>query len=622
MGNINITMNAEKNGIEIRFDCRPNADVLAGLKGNGFRWSSRQKLWYAKQNDQTVGFAQGLSEGGVVFESTNNKATKNYSLFEMTRVEGIVNQYETGMRPKEIAAKVRQHIKPRFPMCRVSVTSDYNSVDVDIKSSPFEKGSNELEAIRDYITAYVKSFQRVNWEPYSDYYDSNFYFCRCDIAWDYQQTELTVSMANIIEAFKAESAAFEDAEELRRHREYEERQKQLRAEEEENKKLRRIAELQREQVENGVEIHDGKDCFITMLRNPKYSKLSSSAEYAEVMAEDEEPVCYRTCQVTRDVHMTAEQFAIFDSMLLSDWSFIAQTGGSETQDNRVNSMLDFQMMSKEERETVEWYSCGCVAIYCEGQLKYVVDAQGFGYCRYVYFPTEETKVSVDYKPVQVLSDEDAKRFKAEADNLVDISCDVIQENGLLKKWDGDNNEEYKQAMKSKVYTDNVAFNINVIRAIDSTYGNLKRVMYDLLGEINGIQEQFKRAKLSFGQRITIVKMGDFGGLYTQRAVFESVEYGKYAQYDNAVKLIIRPERKRNLYALWLYKDVMVYDGWLPDVPEAVMFDVVQQDNGVVTKKSKYLSCDRRYYDLAYEYYSGLGAVPLVNTDKPEKRKAV
>ena len=40
-----MTLNNEKNGIEIRFDERPIKDTLEMLKQNGFRWHSQKKLW-------------------------------------------------------------------------------------------------------------------------------------------------------------------------------------------------------------------------------------------------------------------------------------------------------------------------------------------------------------------------------------------------------------------------------------------------------------------------------------------------------------------------------------------------------------------------------------------------
>lgn len=45
-------LNDEKNGIEIKFDTKPNDDVIKALKAAGYRWSKFAKLWWANQNNQ------------------------------------------------------------------------------------------------------------------------------------------------------------------------------------------------------------------------------------------------------------------------------------------------------------------------------------------------------------------------------------------------------------------------------------------------------------------------------------------------------------------------------------------------------------------------------------------
>jgi len=59
-GKATVTMNPEKNGVEIRFPGKPDASVLDDLKGMGFRWSKFQKMWYAKQSETTINFANNL----------------------------------------------------------------------------------------------------------------------------------------------------------------------------------------------------------------------------------------------------------------------------------------------------------------------------------------------------------------------------------------------------------------------------------------------------------------------------------------------------------------------------------------------------------------------------------
>lgn len=60
--NVDVTVkfNEDKNGIELYFDNRPNAEMLTQLKANGFRWSKFQKIWYAKDNEERRNFLINL----------------------------------------------------------------------------------------------------------------------------------------------------------------------------------------------------------------------------------------------------------------------------------------------------------------------------------------------------------------------------------------------------------------------------------------------------------------------------------------------------------------------------------------------------------------------------------
>lgn len=39
---LNITLNNDKNGIELRFNSKPSAEILTKIKENGYRWSNKQ----------------------------------------------------------------------------------------------------------------------------------------------------------------------------------------------------------------------------------------------------------------------------------------------------------------------------------------------------------------------------------------------------------------------------------------------------------------------------------------------------------------------------------------------------------------------------------------------------
>ena len=65
MMNVNVILNEEKNGIELRFDDKPEAEVIEALKSNGFRWSGKQKMWFAKQTDESMAFVNEMFKSAM-----------------------------------------------------------------------------------------------------------------------------------------------------------------------------------------------------------------------------------------------------------------------------------------------------------------------------------------------------------------------------------------------------------------------------------------------------------------------------------------------------------------------------------------------------------------------------
>lgn len=74
--NATYTLNAEHNGIEITFDGKPEASILEALKAIGYRWHKAKKLWYAKQNPDTLALAQSLADGATVTTEPDSTPAK------------------------------------------------------------------------------------------------------------------------------------------------------------------------------------------------------------------------------------------------------------------------------------------------------------------------------------------------------------------------------------------------------------------------------------------------------------------------------------------------------------------------------------------------------------------
>ncbi len=617
-----VTINKEKSGIEVRFETKPDASVLEGLKEHGFRWSSKQKMWYAKQNDERMAFVETMAS-----VTDNNNAEKDqreereYDLFELTRTDRIGSNVNKLLCTKDIAALIKDHMKKRFPMCKFSVrTSGYSSIYIKIVSSPFEKGSNVLDAIARYFEAYADSYNYCTCEdPYGDYGSShNFYGAHNPIECDYKQIDMTDEYADMELRFQQASEEFEKAEKIRMEEEY---AKQV-AEQEAERKRNRIEEKKRkakhDKVETGVVVKDldsSDEYFLENLVAPGSRKEDSVSEYINDNAEKEYTRC--NAKISREVFLSKELYEVFSNQLMDDWSFIKGTGGSRTEDRRINGIIDFYQMTEDERKTVEWYSYNCVLIYCDNEPMLVVDAQGFMYCRYVFLVDGDTIKTKEHKVEQTLSEEDRIRYYDLSEELVDASAEIIIKNGWSEDhtWQSRNFNKYKEEVIRWIDEHHFPLSVHVVRAIPENMNELKGALYRVLTEVDGVQHQFMKAGFVPGQKITIVQISDLGGMSTSHVTFDSFECGKYAQYDNAVKLMVIPERKRNLHYMWIYRDILIYDGWLDAFPEELFYTIERKDH-VTTKMSKFMSFDHAQYDVALEYFKGKGAKLLVNTYKP------
>lgn len=603
---LNITLNTEKNGIELRFDTKPNTDVIAAIKEAGFRWSGKQRMWYAKQNDETVALANQISESEGSFEY-KPKTETNIDLWSLTRTEGIEDNYgKTRItNTKEIAANIRKHLRNRFSMCKWSVTSDYNSIRVELLESPFSRNSEALKAIINYAYTYAQSWNYNNSDLMTDYFDVNFYGAY-EVSYNYNQRECKPNETELETDFLVKKSEF-DVEQKKQEEErikkgveeYKIRQAEYKkAEAERQKKIHRI--------EKNAEIKTVNYTILNCI-DTGTSKLNNIADY-----ETEKEYTRHICKVSKEVHFNFDDYELFSKMLLSDFTFIANTGGTNTDDNRINGWEDYRQMTTEEKESVEFYSVGCVAVYCDNKLKMVIDAQGYGYARYVYLIDDSTKIVDDYRGDTGISDEEYYEYKKLADKLEDASADIIIKNDWIGTWQTIHFADYKKAIVKWITDNNFKFSVSIVRVIEGD--NLKNVMYRILTEPDGMQQQFADANLVNGQKITIIRMGAWGGVQNTKAIFKSCEDSKYAQHTDAVKMTFKPDNKNKDYYTYLYNDVIIYNGWL-DVPQKLFWEDVKTDS-VFIQRTKYASCDSKQYDVILNYFAEHGIKPIINTYKP------
>lgn len=602
------TINTAKNGIEIRFDSKPAADVLDAIKAAGYRWSRAQRLWWSKQSAQALAVAQSIAEGQAA--DTQLPAAPAFDLWEATRwtpgpggdechARFVGSNYKAGMSNREIAATVKKHLVQRFPGTKWSATTTgYNSVNVYLVSSPYEntKGcenmceweekSPELAAILSYAENLLQSYNYDDSDSMTDYFDVNFYKS-VGIAYNYKQTETTEAQAHETEVFRARMEEERQKEDERRALEWE--QEQARRAEQAKEAARKeekshaiIAELTAAAT---VRTLDESEQYI-IPHVPLARKAASLEEYREAVANL--AVDIADCIVLEEITAPRELLEDFGNFaLLYDVPELFRgIGGSRTRDPRVNSMTDYQHMSAAERDSVKWCTLAAAIYTTDGDLWAIVDYEGYNYTRYIAVAPWDGCDKREPIPQKAEQEQDAALTQKAAE-IEDKSAEIIQNLGLADGSAWESSPDYANAMEPIM--DSITKDI--IRAV--TVEPLKVWLYRRHAERAQIWEQLSRASIPTGERVTIIKMGELGGVTSIKAAWDSWELTSYAQYNKAAKIIVKPFKKRGLYSMTLYNNpcVMIVSGWL-DVPEALLYeDCPTTTPGVTVKRSIFGSFD-------------------------------
>jgi hypothetical protein len=226
--------------------------------------------------------------------------------------------------------------------------------------------------------------------------------------------------------------------------------------------------------------------------------------------------------------------------------------------------------------------------------------------------TDNATIQKSITAEQTINNEELTILKDHAELLETISADVIQELNINETWNNTHWTEYKETMKEQLNQYEFKLTKRIIQQIE--IDSLKTAMYKFLIEVDGIQEQFKKANIQQGEKLTLFYISDFGSIVTNRITFDSVTNTTYAQYNNAVKLTYKPENKRKLYYQHFYSTMLVYKGW-HTLPETVLNNV-EEKNGYKITSGKYSACDKKQYDAILYYFNQHEMKPIVNTYKP------
>ncbi|MFK8370494.1 LPD29 domain-containing protein, partial [Bacillus velezensis] len=488
-----LRINEELNGIELYFDSKPEQEVLTHLKSNGFRYSGFKKCWWSKRTEKSMQVANGVTKQEISSSKTITKTKKkakgvNMSLWDATQWSELEVNKEQEV--KEMAKEIRKHIRQRFPQCKFSVTTGgsylHSTINIKIKASPYEKGSTYLTAIYDYCNSLLNNYRHCYSpaDPYTDYAGSYNFYGRVSLDWEYTVTEQTEEIKEDMTLFDSKMEEFERAEKARKEKEL---QEYLKEQELKNAEYKRQQQEEKKQVENIYssivvkQLNEDQEYFVIDAQFANLNKNQTLDQYKDEVAKGD----YRleNVKITKEVHFnTEEALNNFSNLLLNDFDFLAETGGSFTEDNRINSMIDYYNMDDLEKNTVKWNLYG-VGVYYDGKLQFIIDAQGHSYARYVGL-VDNAKIEKSISHKQALKEE-LQELKYQARKIEDLSSSVIEELNIFATWNNEDWDKYKTSLKEKLKLNNLNLSKNAIQQADAE--KLKTALYRILHEVDSIQ---------------------------------------------------------------------------------------------------------------------------------------
>ena len=601
-----VLLNEKLNGVELYFEGKPAGTVLADLKANGFRWNGKKVCWYAKQSEETLKVANTYSEGSKEVATASLKKINKIDLFKLTTFTEV--EREKNYNTKEIAKEIRSALKARFKFVKFSVTSKDN-IRVEIKSAPFEKDSIYLKAIIEYVDKLVESYNFCTcYDPYGDYGSSyNFYYFGCKL-YDYEQVEATAELIEAMKQFDIKMTEAEKAKEEQEQKEYQEYLIKMEQEKKEAEERQKQVKADKEYINNNVEVVEIDEQDQYYVKNAYFANLNKNNtldQYKEEVAKGD--YYLNTLKVTREIYFKDKKsYNLYINMLLHDFSFIDGTGGSYTDDLRINSMTDYYNMTSEEQKTVEWLLQG-IAVYVNDELMFVVDAQGYSYARYVGLIGENTVTTKEYTCKQVVAVEEIEERKIEAEEIQEVYNNVI--NNTFDNWYDTRKAIAAAIRKNPLLT----FDNTVVQQIKDE--EIKIDLYKVLKEVDTIQDQFNESGLSKGDKLTIVRGSMIGGASISHIILEGFTMEEYAQYKDNVKMTMNVKGKKGLYSTNVHdKDIVIYKGWI-DIPTSVLYEDTSNGNfnGMATKYGSY---DERAISDIMSYLQEKNILPIINTFKP------
>jgi hypothetical protein len=291
-----------------------------------------------------------------------------YNLFENLNKEITIG----GSSNKEIANKLKKEIVRLFPFVTFSVTSKNTMIRLTIVKAPFQEDSLIMNKL-------IKCLKNIICDD----------FIHISISYEFEELAVNENIKNILNQYnkdyedhlqKLKLEAQKQASEYLKQREIE-----IQIQKEESEK--RVQ--QQKYINENINIKEVKNRYI--INNvcfPSLNKQKYISDYIKQMKSLNYDI--ENVEITKEIHFNdIVGLEYFENMLLEDFEFLKsteqiQTGGSYTNDERIQKYEDIGNYTQDEISSMEWFTFG-VAIYFENEIQFIINTEGCNYARYVGF---------------------------------------------------------------------------------------------------------------------------------------------------------------------------------------------------------------------------------------------
>lgn len=575
------------NFFNFKFSSIPAVEIREQLKQLGFRWYKPAGVWYSKTEQNALKMLEYLKlaniEGTTTAEGTAN-TTEQATTPLFTRLQQFSyddmpafcldtnGQPTTHIHSNTTAflKAAKKHLIEYFDNEKLNLSMTQGrggyttSLHCDIMGSIFPKDSQILKDIQNYCKRWLKAFNYNNSDPYTDYYDVNFYGGYFEIDYHYIQIGTTADLQAIENQYNSMKQADEQAKAEQRKKEYEEQQKA--------EAIRR-AEAEKIEAENQIKLkkiiadaiikdYDEANSYVLTNCNTNGGKetLTESLEYIKKYNNENKKADF---QIIRDITLAddAALDLVFNYYCCADiMEFYTKNydgenynhlGGYNTFDTRANNSCG---LTAEQRETIKYYYTNCIAVYVKNDLKLIVDTEGYAYARYLAFATESSQ-KLSYK-------------------------DYAE-------------QETKAAEQKPAFYIPEALDKQLDNALEA--GTLKQ-----------------------NQIITVISEDNWMGMAHAKVwKYNRYEKTKYAQYDDAIAFYGTPKAKQKFksgtYYTYFYHSpkVVILDG-AHIIPDKVKYESVKEENGFIIK-SHIMGPDADYWKRLKAWLKEENITAIVDT---------